>query len=292
MPMKKSKPETTLKPKNKITVGKTQEQPEALQEDIDYQTHVLLSDPLLGARALLYTIVLVVISFIVWAYFAKLDERTLATGKVIPSMRIQEIQNLEGGILRKLSVREGDVVNKNQVLMQIDDTGFLSKYKENSAKYYALMIQKGRLIAEASHARRLNFPKELTRRYPDIVAQERRLFSSNQDSIHATLSSLRKTLVFAKKELAIIKPLAQKNIVPKLDSLKLEREVTEIQGKINSMSKEYLAKVHAELAKTNSEIRALHETLVALKDRQTRTTVRSPAHGIVKKININTPSFS
>ncbi|MDB0327412.1 hypothetical protein CTY56_22445, partial [Acinetobacter baumannii] len=47
--------------------------------------------------------------FFIWAWFFKLEEVSTGTGKVIPSSKEQVIQSLEGGILTKLNVQEGDI---------------------------------------------------------------------------------------------------------------------------------------------------------------------------------------
>jgi adhesin transport system membrane fusion protein len=62
---------------------------------------------------------------------------------------VQDIQNLEGGILDKLNVHEGDTVNKDQILLELDDTHFTSKFSEAKIKYHALLAKQARLRAEA-----------------------------------------------------------------------------------------------------------------------------------------------
>ena len=64
----------------------------------------------------LLLLVALVISGITWASMAEIDEVTRGSGRVIPSRQVQIIQNLEGGILSELKVKEGDVVfGENQV---------------------------------------------------------------------------------------------------------------------------------------------------------------------------------
>ncbi|MDT8870070.1 biotin/lipoyl-binding protein, partial [Vibrio fluvialis] len=51
-------------------------------------------------------------------------------GKVVPSSQIQVVQNLEGGLVKQILVREGELVKKGQQLLLIDDTRFRSDYRE------------------------------------------------------------------------------------------------------------------------------------------------------------------
>ncbi|XPP90907.1 biotin/lipoyl-binding protein [Photobacterium leiognathi subsp. mandapamensis] len=67
-----------------------------------------------------------IFAFIVWAYFANVDQVTRGNGKVIPSSQVQIIQSLDGGILEAMYVKEGMLVKKGQPLARIDDTRFLS----------------------------------------------------------------------------------------------------------------------------------------------------------------------
>ena len=84
---------------------------------------------------LLFGILAFFIVAYVWADRAVLDEVTRGEGKVIPSSKVQVIQNLEGGILEELLVAEGDIVEKGQILLRIDDTGYSSTAGEIESNY-------------------------------------------------------------------------------------------------------------------------------------------------------------
>jgi adhesin transport system membrane fusion protein len=71
---------------------------------------------------------------LVWAHFAILDEVQRGAGRVIPSRQMQVVQSLEGGIVKDILVREGDTVQKDQVLARIDDTKFAADLGEARAK--------------------------------------------------------------------------------------------------------------------------------------------------------------
>jgi adhesin transport system membrane fusion protein len=72
-----------------------------------------------------------IITALVWARFAVLEEVTMGEGKAIPSSKVQVIQNLEGGIVTEIFVREGQIVNKGDTLLRLDDTRFLSNKGES-----------------------------------------------------------------------------------------------------------------------------------------------------------------
>ena len=85
---------------------------------------------------LLGAILFVVLSFLVWSYFANLDQITRGEGKVIPSSQTQVMQSLDGGTLAEMRVREGDVVEKDQVLLVIDNTTAVFSLSELKQRYY------------------------------------------------------------------------------------------------------------------------------------------------------------
>ena len=106
-----------------------------------------------------------------WASQAHVDEVTVGQGHVIPSSKVQVVQNLEGGIVAEILVEPGQVVTKGQPLMRIDDTRFSSSYLEGVAKDDALRTRIARLEAEAQLAR-FKAPADLERDKPDLVKQE------------------------------------------------------------------------------------------------------------------------
>src|SRR5262245_5760486 len=124
-----------------------------------------------------------------WASSAVLDEVTRGTGRVIPSSREQVIQSLEGGILSEMTVREGDVVEKDQVLLRIDDTRFGASFREADSKIMALRAANARLRAESSGTG-LSFPSGVR---PEQIRLETELFNSRRQQLEEALAGLRRS---------------------------------------------------------------------------------------------------
>ena len=87
-----------------------------------------------GSTVMIFTIVAMIVAFALWANTASLEEVTNGPGKVIPSTAVQTIQNLEGGIVSEILAKEGDIVEKGQLLVRIDDTMSTASYEENAAQ--------------------------------------------------------------------------------------------------------------------------------------------------------------
>jgi adhesin transport system membrane fusion protein len=90
------------------------------------------------ADLILFTIAAFFILFFIWASRSELEEVTRGNGKVIASSKVQVIQNLEGGIIRDIFVKTGQRVEKDQLLLKIDDTQFLGDL--NSAKQQRISL--------------------------------------------------------------------------------------------------------------------------------------------------------
>ncbi len=126
-----------------------------------------------------------VVVFGTWANYAVLDEVTRGEGRVIPSSKTQIIQNLEGGILAEILVREGDIVDEAQVLLRIDDTSHGANLRENQARYFGLQAKIARLEGEVSGAAP-SFPADLE---AALAADEMALYRSRRAELAAAVGT-------------------------------------------------------------------------------------------------------
>lgn len=231
------------------------------------------------AHVILWTSALFILVAIIWANYAILDEVTTGQGKVIPSSEVQIIQNLEGGIIKNIYVKEGEIVKKNQILMQIDNTRFMSSYDEAERKKDALQLEIIRINAEINKTIPV-FPEELKKSQPNLVSDQQSLYESRMRE----LNQLQISLELAQKELDMTKPLLKNGSVSEVEVIRLDRSVNDIKGNIDKFKSDELDKLN----KARGELSALVEANKADKDRLTRTTVRSPVYGIIKQIKTTT----
>lgn len=196
-------------------------------------------------------------AFLVWAFFATVEEVSRGEGKVVPSSKTQVIQSLEGGIAKEIVVRQGQTVRKDQLLVRLDDTGFSSTMGELDAKRDALRAQIERLRFEAAitPGSKLEYPPDLIAAAPDVVASEQRLHQvrmvnfDNQAGIlnerlrqrrielselKANLDRFKDNLAIAQREFEIKSPLAAQKVVPETEILRLKREMSDLGGQVRS----------------------------------------------------------
>ena len=174
------------------------------RQDTEFMPEVdgtILEDSPWFARITVWLVSACLIAALIWAKFAVLEEVTTGEGKAIPSSKIQVIQNLEGGIVAEIFVREGQVVEKNDVLMRLDDTRFLSNQGETEADRLSLIARIERLSAEAE-GRPLVIPEEISRVAPQLAEDELALYQSRQQRLQSEQRTLGEQLLQKTQELA------------------------------------------------------------------------------------------
>ena len=259
--------------------------------DLDYvkdARSVVRGDEVSGANLLLWVIAGGIGVFFLWASQAPLDEATKGIGKVIPSASLQTVQNLEGGILAELLVQEGQRVSEGDILVRIDDTQSRASFREDLSKQQALRAALARLDAEAHGLEKLEFPAAIVKDRADLVERETSLFQKRAADLKDQVETLDASLRLASEELAMTVPLVAKEVVPKVDQLRLEREVVVTRGELTKLTTGFRRDAMEQFNTTKAEIERLDEALSGRADRMDRTVVRSPVSGTVNHLHIKT----
>jgi len=214
----------------------------------------LLAPPQRGLNLLMRTLIALVAVFVIWAMFANLQEVTSAEGRVIPATKIQVVQNLEGGIVREVLVREGARVQQGDVILRIDPTIAGSSLGEVREKQLGLQMMVARLEAEVE-GKQLEVPGELASQRPDLMAEQRNIFEARKAELDAALSGLslqekqrsqeavelesklitsRKALELAQEELTLMRPLERSKAASRTEILVIESKVNDLDGSVKS----------------------------------------------------------
>jgi adhesin transport system membrane fusion protein len=235
-----------------------------------------------GPWGLLLVVCLGIAAFLVWAATYRIEETARAIGRVIPSQQVQVVQSLEGGIVREVLVREGDIVEAGDVLMKIDDTRFDSERGELLERETAIRAEIARHDAEAGFADRVSFPDGLRARNPLATAAEEQLFLSRRDQLERELQVLTAQLAQRQSELnelralrartrAVIAPLSQeialtrdmfdRGLVPQIELLRLESRLAELNGDI-AVSEASELRLQAAIEEAEKQIEAARSAYV------------------------------
>ncbi|EMH4161539.1 HlyD family type I secretion periplasmic adaptor subunit [Pluralibacter gergoviae] len=225
-------------------------------------------------------------AFLLWASFFNLDEVTTGSGKVIPSSHEQVVQSLEGGIIHKIMVHEGDIVEMGQQLAQMDRTKTESGVLESASRLNAALATAARLNAEVNGVE-LKFPKELDGE-SELVKQETALYQSRRQSLEKGLAGLHQAVSLVQRELSMTVPLVKQGAASNVEVLRLQRQKNELENKITEMQNDYFVRSREELSKANAEIEAQRSVMKGREDSLTRLTFVAPVRGIIKDIDVTT----
>lgn len=261
----------------------------ARAEDIAYMRDLreamLIQKPQ-GSLAVLYLMAAVFVGALVWAALAKVEEITVGEARVIPASREQVIQSLEGGILESLYVREGDVVERGQILLEIDPTRAGAAYREGMSKVLALKGTVARLRAEA-YQQPLEFTKDV-RAAPGIVRDETQAYNARRKALQEAVSAVQRGLELAEREIALSEPLAARGLVSEVEILRMKRQANEFRLQLAERQNKFRADANADLTRLEGELAQAQENAGAREDVMLRTTIRAPVKGTVKNIRVTT----
>lgn len=212
---------------------------------------------------------------IAWAALAKVDEVTRGDGRVIPSKQLQLIQSLDGGIVSEILVKEGQEVDRGQLLLRMEEVRATSGVRESAAQGFALQARQARLkaLAEGSafvppapakgdpeQARIVDEERQL---YLNRLSELRTLLAINQQQVQqrqqelaemrARKAAADRALDFGQQELAKTRPLLASGAVSEVDVLRLERDVARSRGESEQASAQ-IARVQAAIGEAQRKV--------------------------------------
>ena len=231
---------------------------------------------------ILFFVFLVV--FVIWAYNSPIEEVTRGQGNVIPSSREQVVQSLDPGIITEMLVKEGDIVEKDQVLLKLDDTRSSAVLRESEAKVQNLEAMISRLRAEA-YGTSLSFPPGIS---DELKRREQAAFMARRRSVTEAIHNLSISKATLDKEIGITAPMVAQGVVSEVELLRMRRESSDLALQIAERKNRYMADANNELVQAESELAQAKENMVMRADPVERSQIRAPMRGIVKNIQINT----
>lgn len=214
----------------------------------------LIEDAPRVIRLTIWGIIAFFLFLLLWANFAVIDEVTKGEGKAIPSSKVQKIQNLEGGIVSELYVKEGQVVEAGAPLIRLDDTRFQSNVGETETVRLSMLLRVERLSAEVDE-RELNFPADAVKEAPGQAASEKSLYQSRRQQLHDEIGGLQEQLIqkqqelreftskqaqyrqqlgLQRQEIAMSEPLVAQGAVSPVEVLRLKRAEVETRGQLDA----------------------------------------------------------
>jgi len=228
------------------------------------------------------------VTLTIWSHFALLDETVRGSGKIVPASSTQIVQSLEGGLLAEIAAREGEIVPAGAVLARLDDTRFEGAYTELQGQIAALQVRLARLEHELRHADALQLPESLSNSNPTLAASEHRLFQARKLEHDSAMQSFESAIALQQQEVTMLTRLAQDNLVPQLDLIKAEQQLSRQLADRATHLAHFTLSRSEDINTTLGELKQLEANLQTRHDQLKRTQLTAPVRSIVNKVHITT----
>ena len=231
-------------------------------------------------------IFLLLLVFLGWAAFFELDQAVRAQGKLIPADHTQIIQVADGGVLSRVLVQEGDTVVSGQPLAELEKERANASFTESRAKQASLEIALIRAQAEADQ-KTPYFGKDYAD-FTQFQTLQMAFYNQRKRSLSQDLDNLHETIASAQHELELNKKLFTTGDTSQLEVMRAQRQVTELQGRINAVRNKYLQDARAEAAKIAEDLSTNYYRLEERQSVLDHTTITAPVAGVVKYQRVTT----
>ena len=249
----------SLPPNQSAQVRQTRQQFVNPEDYLSYELGKAVRElPPLYTRVLAGTLTAIVVGSIGWAYLSKIDEVAVAQGEIIPTSQIRPVRALEGGVISRVNVKEGDRVKQGDVLIEQDPA--LSKTEVDRIQQNVALVRQdvARLEAEskgsgssgsaiqdqliASRLRDFDTRQAVanadTQRQVAVIGEARARLNRLQEN----LKSARATVINARERESSLRQLVeQEGAVPRFDYLQAKDQLTEAQNQISSLEQDIVA---------------------------------------------------
>ena len=124
-----------------------------------------------------------------WAGLAPLSRAAIAPGTVVVDSNRKSVQHLEGGVIREILVRDGDLVEAGQVLLRLDGASVRAAIASLQPMIATNQAYKARLLAERARRDEVVFPADLAAEADtdvataQILAGQRRIFETRRSAL-------------------------------------------------------------------------------------------------------------
>jgi epimerase transport system membrane fusion protein len=263
-----------------------------------------------------------------WSYYAPLATSSVANGTLSAGANKKIVQHLEGGIVETIHVKDGDEVQKGQILLKMRDVQIKENLNILNSQYQDMLALFNRLKAQRDNKKSINFSKEITNK--SIIKNQKSIFETTKKSIkdediitkqrirqnqkqinglNSLIGSRKRRLASIAKEKAEWESLFAQQLVDKMRIRELKREANMVEGDIAS-TKSDIARIQEQiselktqlllrkkmfrketlnqLVQTKSTLSDLKSRIIAIQDTLDRTTIVSPTDGVVVGMDIHT----
>lgn len=279
-------------------------------------------------RVTMVTVSLAILAFVVWSGLTNINEVARTSGEIVPQGHQQVVQHLEGGIVNKILVREGQMVKKDQELLELQESGAENDLARARSKQVNLIMQQERLRAFVEN-RQPDF-SSYEKDYPDQVQdqtkffetmsnarrEEKQVISEQITQKQRMIAALRSDLQTSQSNYQISndlynrrKDLNSKGYASDMQLLETQQRLNSLRGEISQLNNRAAA-AQAEIREFETRLLSLNagqrdeanerlnavmadatqnaELIDKLQNRVKRLSIKAPVNGLVKGLTVNT----
>lgn len=231
---------------------------------------------------------LVVIPFLIWASFAMIEQKSTTTGNIIASKKTQKIQSAIDGVIDEIKVKEGQIINKGDLIITLEKEQNKAALDSIQAKVASLKVKLQRLKAEV-YGKKLEYADNfIANEYKEFIETQKKLFLLRQKAIKDEVESLENSLSLKEEELKLNRPLVASGDIGRMKLIDIEKEISEIKGKILNSKNKYFQSAQEEMTKAEEELSVNEQLLAEKAVTLERSDIYSQMKGVVKEILITT----
>ena len=237
---------------------------------------------------------------LIWAFTAKIDQTVTVRGRLEPSGSVREVDSPSGGVVRKVFVKDGDLVKLGQPLFDVEAKGLASRRQavEATLKLYELQSRalKSILSSDGDPSRFEPLPAVPIVDDPILYAQlitarqQSQQFRSQLEQLSYRLASRKETLRLKQRIAADYKPLFEGGGMSRTQYLGQLNQVQEIRAEVATLREEssrLIGAVAAQLNQIDRQSIQIRAELVGLKEAISYRTVRAPVDGKVFDVKVS-----
>lgn len=279
-------------------------------------------------RATMAMVCLALVAFLGWAGLTNINEVARTPGEVVPQGYQQTVQHLEGGMVQAINVREGEVVEKGDILITMSEAAIKEDMERARSRDLSLTMQIERLRAFVA-GREPDFSdmphdalqtaqdqtaffesmREARAKEAEIIADQINQKKQAINAFYSDISTARKNLALANDMHARRLELNKKGYTSDMQILEDKRRINDLQGEIKRLNSQIMV-AQSEIAEFEGRLASLSashtdnanerldallaekaqnaEIIDKLEERISRLHIKAPAKGLVKGLNVNT----
>ncbi|MDA9865385.1 HlyD family efflux transporter periplasmic adaptor subunit [bacterium] len=241
-----------------------------------------------GGAVIIWVLAAFFVVFVIWAYNASLDQIVRGSGVIVPSTSAQVVQSLEGGIVEKINVREGDIVKKGQIIARLNETRYRAEVEDFESQILTIEAKLLRLHAELDRRESFVLPEEIRAVAPNLASSEEQLFTARLMQFNSDLAAATEQYNLETEKVSLMETMVAQQVLPAVDLLTAKTAANEARSVRDSLLSTFALDRSDEISGLVADLARLRAQVEQSNDQLARSRLLAPTDGIVNTIHTTT----